>query len=90
VFSVLGAGIFITIWWTTIFAVLPFGIKSQGESGMVVPGSEPGAPTIFRLWRVVGITTAVSIIIWLVLFIGIDQQWIDLDRWGNVLLGTTN
>ncbi len=35
---------FFTMWWTVLFAVLPFGVKSQQEGDAVVPGTEPGAP----------------------------------------------
>jgi predicted secreted protein len=37
--------LYFVIWWTVLFAVLPFGVRSQHESGEVVAGSEPGAPT---------------------------------------------
>ncbi|MCW6509709.1 DUF1467 family protein [Lichenifustis flavocetrariae] len=36
--------IYFTLWWTLLFAVLPFGVRSQQETGTTVPGSEPGAP----------------------------------------------
>lgn len=36
--------LYFVIWWTLLFAILPFGIRSQVESGDVVAGSEPGAP----------------------------------------------
>ncbi len=36
--------IYFVIWWIVLFVVLPFGVRSQTESGDVVPGSEPGAP----------------------------------------------
>jgi predicted secreted protein len=39
-----GLGLYFVIWWILLFAVLPFGIRSQAESGEVVRGSEPGAP----------------------------------------------
>jgi predicted secreted protein len=39
-----GIALFFVIWWTTLFAVLPFGISSQVESGEVSAGTEPGAP----------------------------------------------
>lgn len=45
--------IYFVIWWTTIFAVLPFGIRSQVEAGEVSPGSDPGAPVKPRLWKIV-------------------------------------
>lgn len=36
--------IYIVIWWTMLFAVLPFGVRSQIEEGEVAPGTDPGAP----------------------------------------------
>jgi len=39
-----GTGLFFVIWWTVLFAVLPFGVRSQAEAGEVSAGTEPGAP----------------------------------------------
>jgi predicted secreted protein len=39
-----GTALFFVVWWVTLFAVLPFGIRSQVESGHVTAGTEPGAP----------------------------------------------
>ena len=36
--------LYFVIWWILLFAVLPFGIRSQVEAGEVVKGTEPGAP----------------------------------------------
>ena len=36
--------IYFLIWWMTLFAVLPWGVRSQEESGEVTPGTDPGAP----------------------------------------------
>jgi predicted secreted protein len=36
--------LYFVIWWTFLFAVLPFGVRSQVETGEVLEGSEPGAP----------------------------------------------
>ncbi|MGL4495208.1 MAG: DUF1467 family protein [Beijerinckiaceae bacterium] len=41
--------IYFVIWWIILFAVLPFGVRSQVEEGKVVPGSEPGAPVAPKL-----------------------------------------
>ena len=38
--------IYFIIWWVVLFAVLPFGVRSQEESGEVAPGTDPGAPAI--------------------------------------------
>jgi predicted secreted protein len=41
--------LYFVIWWTALFAVLPFGIRSQHEDGPVTPGTDPGAPALPRL-----------------------------------------
>jgi predicted secreted protein len=38
--------IYFIIWWTVLFAVLPWGITSQHETGTVEPGTDPGAPVM--------------------------------------------
>ena len=35
--TTLAIGIYIFIWWITLFAVLPFGVRTQQEAGEVVP-----------------------------------------------------
>ncbi len=55
--------IFFLIWWVVLFAVLPFGVRSQHEDGEMVPGTDPGAPTIPRLGRKLLWTTIVSAVI---------------------------
>ncbi len=55
--------IYFVVWWMTLFAVLPFGVRSQAEAGDVVPGSDPGAPVATRVKRIVLINTLVSFVI---------------------------
>ncbi len=43
--------IYFIIWWVVLFAVLPFGVRSQQESGAVAPGTDPGAPAVPQLMR---------------------------------------
>jgi predicted secreted protein len=76
----LAIALFFTIWWIVIFAVLPFGVRSQHETGEIVPGTDPGAPVTTRLGRVAAITTAISLLIWLPLCLALSRGWIDLDR----------
>ena len=40
--------IYFIIWWVVLFAVLPWGVHSQQESGEVAPGTDPGAPAVHR------------------------------------------
>lgn len=65
--------IYFLIWWITLFAVLPFGVRSQEEAqeegGDIVPGSDPGAPAIPRLmWKLLW-TTVVSGVIFAILYV---------------------
>jgi predicted secreted protein len=56
----LGIAIYVVLWWTVLFAVLPIGVRTQGEDGAVVPGTPESAPSAPRLVRVVLVTTLVS------------------------------
>ena len=55
--------IFFLIWWVVLFAVLPFGVRSQHEDGEMAAGTDPGAPVIPRLGRKLLLTTVVSALI---------------------------
>lgn len=52
--------IYFVVWWTVLFAVLPLGVRTQGEAGSVVPGTPESAPEHPRLLWVAGVTTLVS------------------------------
>jgi predicted secreted protein len=55
-----GLAIYFVIWWTVLFAVLPFGVRTQGEAGEIVPGTPESAPVAPRLLRIFAITTVVA------------------------------
>jgi len=61
--------IYVLIWWVTFFAVLPFGVRSQHESGDFVEGTDPGAPAIHRVWIKVIYTTVISAAIFGALYV---------------------
>ena len=52
--------IYLVIWWTVLFAVLPIGVRTQGEDGTVVPGTPESAPTAPRFLLVIVLTTLIS------------------------------
>ncbi|MCM2292183.1 DUF1467 family protein [Allorhizobium sp. BGMRC 0089] len=54
------AAIYFVMWWITLFAVLPFGVRTQEEENMVVPGTVSSAPARFSLLKVVIATSLVS------------------------------
>ena len=61
---------FFLIWWVTLFAVLPWGVRSQHEGGDdMAPGTDPGAPTSFRLGRTLLRTTAVALVIYAICYV---------------------
>lgn len=45
-----GIAIYFIIWWVVLFAVLPWGVRSQEEQGVVAPGTDPGAPVLAGVW----------------------------------------
>jgi predicted secreted protein len=63
--------IYFIIWWTVLFAVLPWGVRSQEESGAVIEGTDPGAPAVPRLRRKLiwtSIVAAIVFAIWYVVY----------------------
>ena len=55
--------IYFIIWWVVLFAVLPWGVRSQHEQGTITPGSDPGAPAIPNLKRKLVWTTSVAAVV---------------------------
>ena len=54
--------IFFTIWWTVLFAVLPWGTVTHAEAGIDKgDGGDPGAPVNPRLKEKFLITTGIAI-----------------------------
>ncbi len=48
------------IWWITLFAVLPFGLRTQEEAGDIVLGTHASAPAKPRFLLVISITTIIA------------------------------
>ena len=79
--------VYLLIWWLTLFAVLPMGVRGQAEEGEVVRGSEPGAPVNSNMKRKVKITTIFATIIWLIVCAIIWTGILDWDMiagWLNI------
>ena len=58
-----GLAVYFVIWWTVLFAVLPFGVRSQAEAGAVTDGTEPGAPVMPGLLRKALITSVIAALV---------------------------
>jgi predicted secreted protein len=72
--------VYVVIWWTVLFAILPIGVRTQGEDGSIVPGTPESAPTRPRLIRVVLLTTLVSCVVFAGLWAAIRYNLIDLEK----------
>lgn len=70
---------FFLIWWVVLFAVLPFGIRSQHEAGEMVPGTDPGAPAIPNLLRKLVWTTLISVAIFVACYVLYVEHLVSLE-----------
>ena len=74
-----GLAIFFLIWWIVLFAVLPWGIRSQHEAGAIAPGTDPGAPAIPRLGRALIWTTIVSVVVFAACYVVYVHRLVTLE-----------
>ena len=61
-----GLMVYLVIWWTVLFAVLPLGIKRVENPGR---GKEHGSPERPQLVRKAVITTIVAAVLWIGFFV---------------------
>ena len=71
--------IYFIIWWTVLFAVLPWGVRAQHEDEAMVPGSAESAPIRPLLLRKALATTIVAGIVFGLFYGLVVQRWISLD-----------
>jgi len=55
--------IYFLVWWVVLFAVLPWGVRNQEESGEVLPGTDPGAPAVHKVWMKLVWTTVIASVV---------------------------
>ena len=68
--------VYLVIWWTVLFAILPLGVRSHAEEGIEVPGGgDPASPVDPKLGKKFLTTTWVSaiclVILWAILHFGL-------------------
>ena len=71
--------IYFIIWWVVLFAVLPWGVRSQHEQGAIAPGSDPGAPAIPRLKRKLVWTTILATLVFALWYVVYTYHLVALD-----------
>jgi predicted secreted protein len=69
--------IYFLIWWIMLFAVLPWGVRSQGEEGP--PGTDPGAPAVPRLKAKLLWTTIAAGVLWAICAVLYAKGLVTLD-----------
>ena len=72
-----GIVVYLLLWWVTLFATLPLGVRGQAEENNVVPGTEPGAPVKADMKRKLTLTTIIASILWVIICSIIVFGWID-------------
>ena len=80
--------LFAVIWFLTFLIVIPFRIKTQGDLGVVLKGTQAGAPEVHDLRRKAIITTGLSLILWLLITIFIVFEIVtieDIDFFGRMV-----
>lgn len=71
--------IYLTIWWTVLFAILPLGTQTRAEAGLPNDGSDPGAPVDPKLKRKFITTSWVSALIFAALWLVVHFRLVNLE-----------
>ena len=74
----LGIALYFVIWWLTLFTVLPFGVRTQGEAGKVVVGTPESAPAAPRIIRTLLINTVVAAVVFAFVWTALENDWLGL------------
>jgi predicted secreted protein len=84
---VFGIAIFFVVWWISLFAVLPFGVRTQAEAGDTVAGTPPSAPAKFPFLRIVLVNTAVSVVVFAIIWVAIEYDIFGISELANKATG---
>jgi predicted secreted protein len=72
--------IYFVIWWIVLFAVLPWGVHSQHESGEMTPGTDPGAPVLTNIKQKLVWTTVVATVVFAAWFVVYFYRLVTFDQ----------
>ena len=75
--------IYFVVWWVVLFAVLPFGIRTQDEEGEVTLGTTRSAPARPQLIRKAIVTSVVAAILVGTFWLAVDVYGLDLEMLAN-------
>jgi len=77
--------LFFVTWWTVLFAILPFGLRTQDEEQDVTLGTVPSAPRGPHMLRALLWTTLVTAVILGTAFVVINVLGYGIDDIPNVV-----
>ena len=69
-----GAVLYILIWWTALFTILPIGTRAVREPD--ASSGWRGAPERPRIWMKILLTTLVAAILWIGVYLVVRSDWI--------------
>lgn len=75
----LAIAIYVICWWTVLFAILPFYVRTQEEAGAVEPGTPESAPARLNLLPKLIATTVVASILFVGIYAMITHKAVTLD-----------
>jgi predicted secreted protein len=76
----IGIAIYFICWWLAFFIVLPLGVRTHEEPGLIEPGLADSAPIDAHLWKKALAATIISALIYGVTYAVIAHRLIPLDR----------
>ncbi|WP_410219093.1 DUF1467 family protein [Paracoccus sp. (in: a-proteobacteria)] len=62
-----GIVLFASLWFLTLFVVMPIGQRSQADAGVVEPGTHAGAPSDVPWRRKLLWTTGITSVLWAII-----------------------
>ncbi len=71
-----GLALYFMIWWIVLFAVLPFGVRTQAEAGEVTPGTPASAPASPQMIRLFAINTLLAGVVFSIVWYGLETDWL--------------
>ena len=77
--------IYFVVWWIVLFAVLPFGVRTQDEEGDIVLGTTHSAPMRPLLVKKAIATSIVSAIIVFGFWFAVDRYGLDLEMIADLI-----
>ena len=78
----MSVALYFIIWWVMLFAVLPLGVRTQGDAGEIVQGTPASAPVAPRAGRIIGLTTALATVVFALVWLVIRFRLIPLETGG--------